>query len=42
VESLAKTLDGELDGDQNARERRIEATLERWLDEDLIELATDS
>jgi hypothetical protein len=42
VESLAKALDRELDGDMPTRERRIETTLKRWLDKDLIELATDS
>ncbi len=42
VESLAKTLDRELDGDMPTRERRIERAMRRWLDEDLIELATDS
>jgi len=42
VESLAKALDRELDGDMPTRERRIEAALSRWLDQDLIELATDS
>ncbi len=42
VESLAKTLDRELDGDMPTRERRIETAMRRWLDEDLIELATDS
>ena len=42
VESLARALDDELDGDQPAREQRIEAAMRRWLDQDLIELATDS
>ena len=42
VESLAKTLDGELDGDASTRESRIENAMKRWLDQDLIELATDS
>ena len=42
VESLARALDSELDGDQMAREQRIEAAMRRWLDQDLIELATDS
>jgi hypothetical protein len=42
VESLARTLDSDLEGDQPAREQRIEAAMRRWLDQDLIELATDS
>jgi len=42
VESLARTLDGELEGDASKREQRIEEAMRRWLDQDLIELATDS
>lgn len=42
VESLAKALDDDLDDDMPSREQRIEHALSRWLDEDLIELATDS
>ncbi|MFL6550865.1 MAG: hypothetical protein ACJ8OJ_19400 [Povalibacter sp.] len=42
VESLAKALDRELEGDMPTRERTIEGAMRRWLDQDLIELATDS
>jgi hypothetical protein len=42
VESLARTLDSELEGDMPTRERAIETAFERWLDEEAIELATDS
>src|SRR5690349_23864129 len=35
VESLAKTLDGEMQGDAPGRESRIENAMKRWLDQDL-------